>query len=566
MACLQLNSSSGHDSMLGTFKTPDVVVRRKRKRRAVDPCLGFYLLLDNRASNFPKHDVNTPHESQDHRQLSLNQTVADTSVANRCSTSANVSETLLRTSADAEARSALGDTYNKLDVNTPILTIETFLPLAKPLKRYGRKYNKNTVLEKLMSAAIPNRDTDACIHEDSEETLNLRSRKVRRISPSSTDCSPEGEASLASSSPTNRISRLRQGTAKRKHKHKKLGERLYEAAIVSNGDPLDNLVQPNTNASRQPLQFAPVETPLYSARHVTLRDPRTTNPFRSASSVHTPRAVGCTPSTFQSLTRWRTDYRLGADYTTRPKVTRRGHIVKKYNPKHYCSRSSLDFVPIQEAEEAYGLILRLKRPTSNVKDRIGPVIANDSPLVSKNIYVPHLSFVDFPQKPISSAKTVGEASRSSQPQLLNNVFTAKSTSLPNSVVYNGSLQHSVTNNPVAPAEPSNCKPTSCNDINDITLSRTTCTNTSLSSTARRQSSSPAYTIIRTNTSKKPLKPLASFLDGFLETVRGVAQAEGVLEVKGIQSIHRSSRQNQKVPANPIKSPIQTSIVPEQFTP
>jgi hypothetical protein len=147
-----------------------------------------------------------------------------------------------------------------------------------------------------------------------------------------------------------------------------LAERLYQNIVMSHGNPADCLINPDildgsVPSSRSPLQFIPETPGRTNSKHRTwaLVDPRKAVPFRSASflsqkSLRDPEAL----ISFKPLASWRDAAPRDALGSSRERQKPVALATDKH-PTKPLSRHPLSFMPFQDAEEAYLLRLRSNR-------------------------------------------------------------------------------------------------------------------------------------------------------------------------------------------------------------
>ena len=289
-------------------------IRRKRKRHAVDPCLGFYTSPNSNTLPIPQR-----------REVHVESCAA----------------TLPR-------RTEINGLYESPNITSPLtepnltntLTVEEFLKRshnpAPNIRVYGRKRVK--VIDLNASSRIGEKTNTT---ELDDNVISLRSRKIRRGS------APENsglENPLPHSSPIKRKKKI----------VKSLGDRLFHAAVQSGGDPIDDIVEPqDTDSFRIPLQFAPGDDcglVCSKRRAWTLVDPRKAVPFRSAT-FSSRRIAPSTSSEAerQPLSRWRAG---SLNYNSFSGLKPREQKVSQFGslPRRLDDRVPLSFVPLLEAE------------------------------------------------------------------------------------------------------------------------------------------------------------------------------------------------------------------------
>lgn len=302
--------------------TSDFVIRRKRKRHAVDPCLGFYTSPNS-------NTLFSPQRSGAHVESCVATSTCRTEIKGLLYESSNVTSPL---------------TEPEQTNLTNTLTVEEFLKRshnpAPNVRVYGRK--KVKVVD-LNASSTTGEKTNAAELDDN--VISLRSRNIRRGS------APENSGLESPSPHSSPIQR------KKKKIVKSLGDRLFHAAVQSGGDPIDNVVEAqDTDSFRKPLQFSPDDDcGLVSSkrRAWTLVDPRKAVPFRSAT-FSSRRIAPSTSSEAQCqpLSRWRAGSSNASSFIglkpQEQKVSRRTQI--KSLPRRVDDRVPLSFVPLLQAE------------------------------------------------------------------------------------------------------------------------------------------------------------------------------------------------------------------------
>jgi hypothetical protein len=237
-------------------------------------------------------------------------------------------------------------------VQVPVEEFLKRITRRKPPRKYGRQ--RRRVVE--TSSSSPAQD---------DEDFSPAPRQLRRhrAQTASTDYCP------ASLSPSNlpldnsgkELSSRPRKTVKTKAKS--FAERLFQASVMSHGNPADCLINPDilesgVSSSRLPLQFV-AETPgLPEAKRRTwsLVDPRKAIPFRSASFLSHTSLQDSEVMSFKPLTRWRDGDAPGSQHKRRKIFT----PATKTSVKPL-SCPPLSFIPIQDAEQTYSLRLHSNR-------------------------------------------------------------------------------------------------------------------------------------------------------------------------------------------------------------
>ncbi|TFK20288.1 hypothetical protein FA15DRAFT_673612 [Coprinopsis marcescibilis] len=322
------------------------VVKRRRKRTAVDPCLGYYAESSGLETNVqvherdefvtaarlqPRRDVtlkpiselaqtsprNLPNvlktgirESEDVRQVTVNdflnaglqarqlyppRTRSSTRTRNRQTVAANAKQQMAEAEAARNSMAGPGRIHRE-DSSDPWHFPETregssgvslmFEPNAQEVEE------EEEAEEELQASSTP---------VSNRQNICLRSRTVRRVVLSDSD-SVDDDGSSTGSEFALPVPPKKRRVRKPRNKPftKSLGTRLFEAAVSTDGDPLDSLVIPPTRlrAAREepnptaykPLRFKPVrrdspeeEQDAVLGRRATLVDPRKVTLFTGAS-------------------------------------------------------------------------------------------------------------------------------------------------------------------------------------------------------------------------------------------------------------------------------------------
>jgi hypothetical protein len=279
-------------------------VSRKRKRHAVDPCLGFYLLSSGKVISSPSSKscnispnfgINSLAACTDFHE----DTLVPSSIANERGTegSHDVSHDqhlklpdcgLQLTPECARQTQAvnlkLGSENLKSssdiasDPGQPMMTVEDFLKRStkkqnsKPKRRIKRLGDKGALIETERQHEILESDTG----DTSQGIMQLRSRKIRRATMYESLSDDDSSINYGESSPLEIKRKKTRGRIL-----KPLKERLFEAAVLTHGNPDDILVHgPTTGSklasSRRPLRFIPdIQPELDDGHQIDKRRPRT---------------------------------------------------------------------------------------------------------------------------------------------------------------------------------------------------------------------------------------------------------------------------------------------------
>lgn len=278
---------------------------RKRKRRAVDPCLGFYLLSSGKVVSSPSSwsddssgfGLRAPAACTDFHE----DTLAPSSIENKlgtegiCVASQNqclkdlpdyrLQHTLECTrqmqSEDPGYENLKSSSHIASDSRQPMMTVEDFLKRSTKGKAVVKKqYGKTkTRIKRLGDNGALLETEGQCKFlgpdqgDSSQGFMQLRSKKIRRtIYESSSD---DDSALNEESSPLKTKINGNRGRI-----HKPLKERLYEAVVLTHGHPDDVLVHDATSGSkltstRRPLHFIPNAQPELDDGQMDKRRPRT---------------------------------------------------------------------------------------------------------------------------------------------------------------------------------------------------------------------------------------------------------------------------------------------------
>ena len=279
---------------------------RKRKRHAVDPCLGFYLLSSgkvisspsskscNISPNFGINSLATCTEFHEDTQA-----LVPSSIENERGTEGShdvshdqhlkLPECGLQLKCARQTQAVnlkLGSENLKSssdiasDPGQPMMTVEDFLKRStkkqnsKPKRRIKRLGDSGALIETERRHEILGSDTG----DASQGIMQLRSRKIRRAAMYDSETLSDDDSSLnhGESSPLEIKRKKPRGRIL-----KPLKERLFEAAVLTHGNPDDILVHGSTTGSelapsRRPLRFVPdIQSELDDGHQIDKRHPRT---------------------------------------------------------------------------------------------------------------------------------------------------------------------------------------------------------------------------------------------------------------------------------------------------
>jgi hypothetical protein len=370
-------------------------VSRKRKRHAVDPCLGFYLLSSGKVISSPSSKSCNISPNFDINALAActefhEDTLVPSSIENKRGTegSRDVSHSQQLKLPDCgpqltpkyarrtqAVNSKLGSENLKSSSNIapdpgqPMMTVEDFLKrstkkqYSKPKRRIKRLGdNDGALFETERQHEILGSDTG----DTSQGIMQLRSRKIRRATMYESLSDESSSLNHGESSPLE----IKRKKTRGRILKKPLKERLFEAAVLTHGHPDDILVHgPTTGSelapSRRPLHFIPNIQPELDGHQIDKRrprtwslvDPRKSTAIRTASfsskmrpCLHLTSTENSTKLSVQPPKRWKftdgsfSSGNLKSNRDRQPKIT---PVKGAY--KH----APLTFVSLKEAEEDY---------------------------------------------------------------------------------------------------------------------------------------------------------------------------------------------------------------------
>ena len=276
---------------------------RKRKRHAVDPCLGFYLLSSGKI-------VSSPNSKSSHNSPSLGfktlgtltesheNTLVPSSFENKHGT-----EGICDTSSHSQCPKNFPDyghqhtlkcarpiqpdnpSYGHLTTSSNMMTVEDSLKGSKKRgdtvkKQYGKPKRRIKRLGDNGALFDADKQYEVLGSDPEDDTgqgfMQLRSKKIRRavVYESSSD-----ESSLLNQEDSSPLQIKMKKT--RGRMSKPLKERLYEASVLTHGNPDDILIHGTTtgselaSSSRRPLRFVPSARPELDNSQMDKRRPRT---------------------------------------------------------------------------------------------------------------------------------------------------------------------------------------------------------------------------------------------------------------------------------------------------
>ncbi|PBL03515.1 hypothetical protein ARMGADRAFT_1157620 [Armillaria gallica] len=272
--------------------------------------------------------------------------------------------------------------------------------------------------------------------------------------------------------------------AQRRGSKKGVGQRLLQAAVATGVEPSDSFMQDIVDASvtRRPLQFqvAADDGKSSSRRQWSLVDPKKTTPFHRGTSFapKTIRSDADGPARVkprQPLTQW---------HTINHRSPAKEPLARSKSRVKFLQCPPLSFIPLHAAEESYS---RNKDQPRSRPTRLLPEVDRES-----------LAFVEEPLPPKHlPAQPAGDICILDEPQQIN-----PETPLPE-ILFLHNLQADIQN------------PCSSSSISSQPL-------TSDDASTSNISSAPP---IATDNNTQAMRPLASFLESFLETVRTATQMQ-----------------------------------------
>ncbi|KAK0446367.1 hypothetical protein EV421DRAFT_2017995 [Armillaria borealis] len=285
----------------------------------------------------------------------------------------------------------------------------------------------------------------------------------------------------------------------RRGSKKTVGQRLLQAAVATGVEPSDSFMQDIVDAptTRRPLQFQVVADDGKSSnrRQWSLVDPKKTTPFPRGTSfaLKTKRSDADDPVRVkprQPLTQWHT---INHGSQTKEPLARKSRVKLLQCPP-------LSFIPLHAAEESYS---RNKGQPRSRPTRLLPEVGRES-----------LTFVEepLPQK-LPSAQPASDMYILDEPQQIN-----LETPLPK-ISFSYDLQA---------------------DIRDP-CSSSSISSQPLVSDDASTSNIPSALPIATDNNAQTMRPLASFLESFLETVRTATQMQESQNLSGHSTSARGTR-------------------------
>lgn len=389
-------------------------IKRRRKRNAVDPCLGYYEedSPETRILQNPSIPVNTSPAGQKGQQISKSPAPYRlTALSNAGNNHRQVGvEEFLRTNAarppalraklgrlcptqaNESAQENFGGTTTPPSSSPPLSNIEFEVsPMARPGIDFitGQIYRNSGCKTDLHAESdsekrsLPDiavleyepssEDPDSLPFSD-VESLRLRSRTVkwRRIVEDESDSDADDGSDFGKESPP--VKKTQKPTKNKKYRTKSLGTRLFEACAATDGDPLDSLVVSpaegkaeasggSAQTQRKPLQFSPEDSSRASScislgRRAFLVDPWRIDPLRDAyfatrrMTPSRPKAAEMSHQTHRSLSNWMPILEQHMIGGTHPeKRVRRKRGLGKGDPQiPEVTFHPLHFVPLAESQ------------------------------------------------------------------------------------------------------------------------------------------------------------------------------------------------------------------------
>lgn len=371
-------------------------------------------------------------------------------------------------------------------IQVPVEEFLQRITRRNPLRKYGRQ-----------RCRIVETSSSSPVQDDHDFSLAPRRLKRRRTVSTNHHASlSPGNLSPAASG-KELPGRSQKGA---KAKAKSLAERLFQASVMSHGNPADCLINPvilgsGIPSSRLPLQFV-AETPRLSEakrRTWTLVDPKKAVPFRSASFLSHRSLRDSEVISFKPLTRWRDS--APRDALGSPRKRRTSLTPANKFPIKPLGCPPLSFIPVQDAEQTYFLRLH---PNGLLPTTLQ---LPSSVLESENATRTSLHFVT----PSGLNNSQDVSMRHSSPSSTN-LLESSSPQLPTCKASLLSLK---------------CSEQLINHAR--TLDTTDWNVEDTLSGFLPSSSSPLPRL-----SNKPLKPLASFFENFLERGRYAAQIKSTM--------------------------------------
>ena len=367
---------------------------RKRKRHAIDPCLGFYLLSTGKVVLSPSSKSSNNSPSVGFKALAActefhEDSLVPSSIENKqdiCDAShsqhlenfpdyglqhtpkcARQIQPVKLGSENLNSSSNMASDSGQL-----MMTVEDFLKRstkreAVVKKQYGKSKRRIKRLDDngaLFEAERQHGILGSDAGDMGQDILQLRSKKIRRATIYESSSDDDSSLNQGESSP------LEKKRKKTRRHIKPLKERLYEAAVLTHGHPDDILVHGVATGSelapsRRPLHFIPNAQPELddqtdNRRPATwsLVDPRKSTAIRTASFSSKIR-----PSLQNMNSNWRKTANLSVQPPKRWKFTGASHsslgnLKSTEQPKMPTVKNAyeyppLAFVSVKEAEEDY---------------------------------------------------------------------------------------------------------------------------------------------------------------------------------------------------------------------
>ncbi|KAJ8503023.1 hypothetical protein ONZ45_g11220 [Pleurotus djamor] len=251
----------------------EVIITRKRKRQAVDPCLGYYQGVPppnaTKATSKPLLPV-TSHPYPSWTQATKNNVNAPT----------NVNENLPTSPIQPTIDDDLDHRERSL---SPLpLSVEDFLKQNKKTvqRKYGRRARRVVLDSDDRDESAQDEDISRSRSESPPPRKSKRLAEKKRIQrdpgTDDSDYQPQSPDESSSSEST---------PIKRKVTKLPLSKRLFTAAVLSDAYPVDSLAAGSSKekVQRKPLRFQRPPSPSPPQKLYNLTDPRKTHPFEGSS-------------------------------------------------------------------------------------------------------------------------------------------------------------------------------------------------------------------------------------------------------------------------------------------
>uniref|UniRef100_A0A0W0EXM9 Uncharacterized protein n=1 Tax=Moniliophthora roreri TaxID=221103 RepID=A0A0W0EXM9_MONRR len=479
---------------------PNFVVKRKRKRYAIDPCLGYY---DAPPPDPPPTVIAKPKSSFEIFAFRN----SPRSPGSQCHNDTPPIEVL--NEALGSSDDTLPDLQSPSNTVGPV-TVEAFLQATYVGQKMDLRNRGRRRVQK------PSRQGQSASRGDNLPDDNPRPPKRRhRVCPSSP--SPDDDSSVDQLF-NDELPKQRPAKSKRKAP---LAQRLLQAAISSNVNPVDSLVHDADRfvIKNRSLSFIPTKTESSSKRRLwTLKDPHKEALLdldKSTSFV----TQHLSTSERKPLTRWPTHYQ---DADERRKLSRKKGIRNQIdqakgirgNP-NICK--PLSFVPLREAESSYAA--RKDAPKKAAKEKDTP--NSDTSIKPMSLPLPLVQVPSTTQARSSAGPQSTTHATNTPPSNPLQPAPAKTRDI-DPVLHASQVNSRSRSSPLPALQPNASSPFS---LLTTARSPSPCVNPEQEldhENLNHLSHVPDINI--TTTDKKFPKPLSSFLDQFLETAK-IAQSQ-----------------------------------------